>query len=117
MPAPPRKVVIERLPLLPSKPQSVLIERWLPYAQHKRRVIFHPAPPEPVMVKPRNIIVQWDPPSVSVRQEYKCLGIVEANPCEYVQKYGAALTLPDYVTEIKTPEQFIQEVMSYVCRK
>ena len=117
LPPPPRKVFIERLAQLPSKPQSVLIERWLPYTQYKRRVIFQPAPPDPFIIKPRNIIVQWDPPSVSVRQEYKCLGIVEANPCEYVEKYGNSLTLPDYVTEIKTPEQFIQEVMNYVCRK
>ncbi len=40
LPAPPRKVVIERMPPIPSKPQSVVIERWLPYSEQKRRVIY-----------------------------------------------------------------------------
>jgi hypothetical protein len=44
---------IERLAPLPNKPQSVLIERWLPYTQSKRRVIFQGAPPDPVVIKPK----------------------------------------------------------------
>ena len=68
LPPPPRKVIIERLAPMPVKPQSVLIERWLPYSQQKRRVIFKPAPPDPEIVKPRNLIVQWSPPCVSVKQ-------------------------------------------------
>ena len=59
LPPAPRKVVIERFAQLPAKPQSVLIERWLPYSEVKRRVIFRAAPPDPIVVKPRNIIVQW----------------------------------------------------------
>ncbi len=62
LPAPPRKVVVERMAQLPSKPQSVLIERWLPYVEVKRKVIFQPAPPDPVVIKPRNVIVQWETP-------------------------------------------------------
>ena len=87
LPPPPRKVVIERLAPMPSKPQSVLIERWLPYNDVKRRVIFQAAPPDPVVIKPRNVIVQWEAPNVAVRKEYKYLGVVRANPCEYVQRY------------------------------
>ena len=57
LPPPPRKVVIERLAPLPSKPQSVIVERWLPYNDNlKRRVVFQRAPPDPVVVKPRNVI-------------------------------------------------------------
>ena len=107
MPPPPRKVVIERLAALPAKPQSVLIERWLPYAAVKRRVIFRAAPPNPVVVAPRNIIVQWEAPEVHVRKEYKYLGVVRANPADYVHTFGASLRLahhlPDFVHEIKTP--------------
>jgi hypothetical protein len=55
LPPPPRKVVIERLPPLPCKPQAVIAERWLPYATLKRRVIFQGAPPDPIIVKPRNV--------------------------------------------------------------
>lgn len=56
MPPPPRKVVVERLAPLPTKPQAVIAERWLPYKEVKRRVIFKPAPPDPIIVKPRNVI-------------------------------------------------------------
>lgn len=41
--APPRKVIIEKMPQLPAKPQSVIIERWLPYKEQKRKVIFQSA--------------------------------------------------------------------------
>jgi hypothetical protein len=109
IPPPPRKVVIERLAPLPAKPQSVIIERWLPYQKNKRRVIFKKHnQPDPVIVNPRNVIVQWEPPTVHVRQEYKHLGIVRANPTEYVQRYGNSLmesrNLPDFVLDIKAPE-------------
>ena len=57
------------------------------------------------------MIVQWEAPSVSVRQDYKYLGIVRANPAEYVQKYGSSLKiadeLPHFVLDIKTPDGII----------
>ena len=50
---------------LPQKPQAVLIERWLPFKEVKRRVVFNkPTQPDPVVIKPRNVIVQWDAPKV-----------------------------------------------------
>ena len=50
---------------LPSKPQAVLIERWLPYSQAKRRVIFQRSNErDPMIVKPRNVIIQWEAPQV-----------------------------------------------------
>ena len=111
LPPPPRKVVVERFAPLPAKPQSVLIERWLPYAEVKRRVIFQMAPPDPVMIKPKNIVVQWEAPEVQVRKEFKYLGVVRANPAEYVAQYGASIRqphdLPDFVHEIKTPEGLV----------
>ena len=107
LPPPPRKVVIERLAPLPAKPQTVLIERWLPFAVPKRRVIFQAAPPDPIVIQPKNTIVQWATPDVSVSKEFKYLGVISANPSEYVQTYGAALKqtqdLPDFVLEIKNP--------------
>jgi len=61
LPPPPRKVVIERLAPLPSKPQGIMIERWLPYTQTKRRVIFQRTQDkDPVVCKPRNVIIQWE---------------------------------------------------------
>ena len=105
LPAPPRKVVIERMPPIPSKPQSVVIERWLPYTEQKRRVIFQKAPPDPVVCKPKNIIVQWEAPEVCIKKDIRHLGVIRANPCEYVQKYGCSLKqpcdLPQFVRDIK----------------
>ena len=108
LPPPPRKVVIERLAPLPSKPQNVIIERWLPYGEVKRRVIFNKSTAaDPVVANPRNVIVQWEAPDVNIRKEIKYLGVIRANPVEYVQRYGASLkvssALPQFVLDIKTP--------------
>lgn len=55
------------------------------------------------------MIVQWEAPQVSIRKEVKYLGVITANPVEYVQKYGASLKtasqLPDYVLNINTPHE------------
>ena len=107
LPPPPRKVIIERLAPLPQKPQSVIIERWLPYnGSMKQRVIVKKAPPVPQIAPPRNVIVQWEAPTVKIRQEVNYLGIIRADPAEYVKKYGSSLThhssLPQYFKDIKT---------------
>lgn len=108
LPPPPRKVVVERLPPLPSKPQSIIIERWLPYKQQKRRVVFlKPCEPDPIVPKPRNVIIQWEAPQVNINKKYVDLGCIRANPYEYVQRYGMDLKdssqLPSFVTEIRPP--------------
>merc|ERR1719215_1582268 len=110
IPPPPRKVVIERLAPIPTKPQNVIIERWLPYGETKRRVIFNKAAEVSAQViKPRNVIVQWESPSVNIQKEVKYLGVIRANPVEYVQKYGASLkvhtSLPQFVLDIQTPSE------------
>lgn len=112
IPPAPRKVIIERLAALPSKPQSVMIERWLPYSGVKRRVIYNkPNQPDPVIVKPKNVIVQWEAPNVNVRKDIKYLGVIRANPVEYVQRYLGSLTeakeLPQFVKDIKTPDNLV----------
>jgi hypothetical protein len=108
LPPAPRKVVIERLAPLPSKPQSVIIERWLPYGAQKRRVIFQRnQEADPVVQRPRNIIIQWEAPAVQIKKDFKDLGVIRANPVEYVQRYGASLKthidLPQFVREIRPP--------------
>jgi hypothetical protein len=105
-------VIIERLAPLPAKPQSVIVERWLPYAQTKRRVIFQKAAQvDAQVIKPRNVIIQWEAPRVNIRREIKYLGVIRANPAEYVQRYGSTLKihtdLPDYVTSIKAPDGLV----------
>lgn len=109
-PPPPRKVVIERLAPLPAKPQNVIVERWLPYSNNqKRRVIFQAAAASVEVANPRNVIVQWDAPSVEIRKEIKYLGVIKANPAEYMQRYGSSLKshteLPQFVLDIATPNE------------
>jgi hypothetical protein len=63
LPPPPRKVVIERFAPLPPKPPAFIIERWLPFKQQKRRVILQKSKDaDPVCQKPKNYIIQWEPP-------------------------------------------------------
>jgi hypothetical protein len=87
LPPPPRKVIVERLAPIPPKPQAVIVERWLPYAHVRRRVIYERAcgaecAADRQVLKPRNVIVQWEAPEVTVKQCVKNLGVIRANPSE-----------------------------------
>jgi hypothetical protein len=89
--APPaRRVVFEKFSNLPQKPQNVLIEKWLPYRPQRRRVVFQrscrPTPPNP-----RNTIIEWEAPDVEVEKVCRELGVVDADPEEYVRRYGPEL--------------------------
>jgi hypothetical protein len=100
------------LPVIPTPPQSIIVERWLPYEQPKRRVIYEkPTEVELIYEKPRNVIIQWDSPDVLVRREIKDFGIVEANPAEYSSKYAGTLKshqeLPDFVRDIQPPQSIL----------
>lgn len=69
-----------------------MVERWLPYAERKRRVIFQKNQvPDPVIVKPKNVVVQWEAPDVQIKTIFKDLGVIRANPTEYVERYGVSL--------------------------
>ncbi len=92
---PPRKVILEKLPELPSRPCPILVERWLPYSQVKRKVIFQPASPVQNYDDTKNVIINWSQPSVSIRKEFKYLGVSKANPDEYVKNFGATLKEPN----------------------
>ncbi|CAF1069549.1 unnamed protein product [Brachionus calyciflorus] len=98
LPPPPRKIVIEKLPPLPPKPPTLIVERWLPYENGKRRVIFQKSKkPTLVVPDPKNVIVHWETPEVEVEKSYKILGVVEADPTEYAKKYkGTLKKLQDY---------------------
>jgi len=61
-------------------------------------------------LNPRNVIVQWKAPEVVIRQKVKYSGVVNADPAEYVKKYGDSLKhakqLPQFVHDIKTPDEY-----------
>jgi len=105
---PPRKVIIERLPSEPVKPQSVVIERWLPYKQNRRRVVFNKLTDgleEKNQIK--NLVIEWEAPEILVKKVVKYLGVVRTSPDEYIQSFGDSLqkssSLPEFVYEIETP--------------
>ncbi|CAF0708864.1 unnamed protein product [Brachionus calyciflorus] len=90
--APPaRKVVVERLPQIPPKPQNVFLEKWLPFKNQKRRVVYQRPEPDCVLPNPRNLVIQWDAPEVEVNRVVKNLGTQQANPEEYVRRFGSEL--------------------------
>ncbi len=91
LPPPPRKVIVERLPPVPAKPQAVITERWLPFTKPKRRVIYQKPPADPVYCTPKNVIITWEPPNVTIEKKIKFLGVVTANPDEYIARYGDTL--------------------------
>ncbi len=88
---PPRKVIIEKIANEPAKPQTVIIERWLPYPKPKRKVIYEKAP-EPIVCKPlptiRNVVVQWEPSEVCLQPELQSLGVLHMDPFEYAARYS-----------------------------
>lgn len=109
LPPPPRKVVIERLAPLPSRPQTVIVERWLPYNDTKRKVIFNRKENNLFnMIKPRNVIVQWEAPEIVLKRQVKYLGVIRADPIKYLQKFGTSLkkakNLPEFILDIKNPD-------------
>ncbi|CAF0740054.1 unnamed protein product [Brachionus calyciflorus] len=90
--APPaRKVVVERLPPIPPKPQQIFLEKWLPFKQQKRRVVYQRPEPDCVLPNPRNLVIQWDAPEVEVTRDYKNLGTQLADPQDYVRRHGSEL--------------------------
>jgi hypothetical protein len=105
LPPPPRKVIIERLAPLPQKPQAIIIERWLAYKEHKRKVVFCKAPEVKPHEKEHNVIVQWEQPKAVVKTVIKDLGIIRADPNEYIQRFGDQLKrfdeLPEFAKNIK----------------
>lgn len=90
--APPaRKVVVERLPPIPPKPQQIFLEKWLPFKQQKRRVVYQQPDPDCVLPNPRNLVIQWEAPEVEVTRDYRNLGTQLANPEDYVRRFGSEL--------------------------
>lgn len=104
---PPRKVIIEKLAPLPAKPNTIVIERWLPYKGLPRRVVFEGARPVQSAENVRNLIVEWQAPPATIKKKITYLGTVDADPKEYIAKYGQTLKhtheLPPYVNELERP--------------
>jgi hypothetical protein len=99
VPPPARKVILEKLPDQPPKPQNILIEKWLPYKQRSRRVVYERScvPPPP---NPRNLVIEWEQPEVQIEQQCINLGVCNANPEEYIRQFGCELKQPCEIPDI-----------------
>ena len=40
LPAPPRRLIIERMAVMPERPPEIVIEKWLPYGSQNRKVTY-----------------------------------------------------------------------------
>ena len=104
---------------------SIIVERWLPYKQQKRRVVYQKAPPVQAPAPQKNLIIQWEGTQARVVKEFRNLGIIKADPNTYVQQYGAQLRptqgLPDFVKGLPTPNLGPEYVryffVCFPCRK
>lgn len=91
IPPPPRKVITEHLPQLPPPPQDIVVERWLEYGPRSRRVVFHPAPKLIPAPPPKNLVIQWESPSVALHRQFRVLGVEHCDPNDYLARYGSSL--------------------------
>ena len=108
LPPPPRQVITERLAPEPARPQDIIIERWLGYARRTRNVNFQPAAPIQLAAAPeKNVLIEWETSDVDLRQEFKFLGVQEADPRSYASHYGHTLVdssrLPREAAQFATP--------------
>ena len=77
----------------------------------KRRVILQRPPPQPVYCKPKNVIVQWSEPEVVIKQKIHFLGVIKADPIDYIQKYNGSLIqskdLPQICTSLPVANGYV----------
>jgi hypothetical protein len=102
---PARRVIIEKLP---PQNQKVIVERWLPYEKQERQVIVQKAQDcNTCTVKPKNLIVEWEQPSARLGKKIEIIGVEQADPKEYVAKYGSTLKtkseLPQFALNVQGP--------------
>ena len=116
IPPPPRKVIVERLPQMPAKPQDIIIERWLGYQRRTRNVVFQPAAPLAPLPAEKNVLIEWESPDVNIRQEFHFLGVQQADPVAYVSQHGSSLVdasrLPREAAHFQAPAGTVLAVNS-----
>ncbi len=98
-PTPPRRVIIKRMPPLPAKPRPVIIEKWLPYRQITERPILYERVKKTEQARPmqRNLILQYQPPRVQIKQELQNFGCFRVDPEIYRAQHGSSLRRTDSI--------------------
>jgi len=72
---------------MPAKPPNIIVERWLPYKQQKRKVIYEKtlstndkSTSTIDQQAQNNLIIQYANPSVRIEKQMRSLGIVRRDP-------------------------------------
>jgi hypothetical protein len=72
---------------MPAKPPNIIVERWLPYKQQKRQVIYEKtlstndkSTSTTDQQTQNNLIIQYANPSVRIEKQMRSLGIVRRDP-------------------------------------
>jgi hypothetical protein len=81
---PPRRVILEKLAKQPDEIKAVTVERWLPYDQQSRRVIFNKAPEVLPLKIDKNVEYVWETPCVEKKTDFKNLGVEVTDPAAYI---------------------------------
>jgi len=75
---------------MPAKPPNIIVERWLPYKQPKRQVIYEKALSnnnKSILTNDQhgknNIIIQYANPTVRIEKQMHSLGIVRRDPFQH----------------------------------
>jgi len=114
---PDRKLVIEKLPSLPPKPPQIIIEKWLPPTKLKRRVVLDSSSQRAYALPSRNLIVQWETPSPTIKRGIKYLGVESADPHQYRMRYGSSLRhpseMPKFVLDYERIQKLVDQPINY----
>ncbi len=95
-------MIIKRVPPLPAKPRSVIIEKWLPYKTLPERPILYERAEQqqPTRSTQRNVILQYEPAHVRVEQEIQNVGCFRVDPEIYRAQFGSQLRRTDSIRRV-----------------
>jgi hypothetical protein len=102
LPTPPRRVIIKRMPPLPAKPRPVIIEKWLPYQKSTERPVLYQRVEKTKQTRPiqRNLILQYEPPRVQIKQELQNFGCFRVDPEIYRAQHGSSLRRTESIRRV-----------------
>jgi hypothetical protein len=90
------------MPPLPAKPRPVIIEKWLPYKKTTERPVLYQRTEKTQQNQPiqRNLILQYEPPRVQIKQELQNFGCFRVDPEIYRARYGSSLRRTESIRKV-----------------
>lgn len=90
------------MPPLPAKPRPVIIEKWLPYKKAAERPVLYQRAQKIEQTRPlqRNLILQYEPPRVQIKQELQNFGCYRVDPDIYRNQHGSSLRRTESIRRV-----------------